>query len=104
MRAVTRLAPDEIRSLDLNDIARGDGFLFVRDGVGFAGRGVALRIPFDDAPSALASIDHTDETGLTRPLGAARLVSAGCRSNLASRARSWSRVLSSPSRHRATAG
>ncbi|MEY3589213.1 MAG: hypothetical protein RJA47_1809, partial [Actinomycetota bacterium] len=27
--------------LDLNDVCRGDGFLFVRDGVGVAGRGVA---------------------------------------------------------------
>ena len=31
-------------ALDLNDVARGDGFLFVRDGVGFAGRGVAARV------------------------------------------------------------
>ena len=30
-------------AVDLNDVARGDGFLFVRDGVGVAGRGVALR-------------------------------------------------------------
>ena len=35
-------------ALDLNDVARGDGFLFVRDGVGFAGRGVAARVPVDD--------------------------------------------------------
>ena len=32
------------RALDLNDVARGDGFLFVRDGVGLAGRGVAARV------------------------------------------------------------
>ena len=67
MKAVTRLAGDAVRRLDLNDIARGDGFLFVRDGVGFAGRGVALRVPFDDAPAVLASIDHADETGLDAP-------------------------------------
>ena len=64
MKAITRLADDAVRRLDLNDIARADGFLFVRDGVGFAGRGVALRVPFDDAPAVLASIDHADETGL----------------------------------------
>jgi len=32
------------RSVDLNDICRGDGMLFVRDGVGAAGRGVALAV------------------------------------------------------------
>ena len=41
MRAVTR--PLE-GVLDLNDLAGGDGFLFVRDGVGVAGRGVAARV------------------------------------------------------------
>ena len=63
MRAVTRAADDATRRLDLNDIARGDGFLFVRDGVGFAGRGVAARVRFDDAPAALAAIERIDETG-----------------------------------------
>ena len=67
MKAVTRLADDAVRQLDLNDIARADGFLFVRDGIGFAGRGVALRVPFEDAPALLGSIDHTDETGLDTP-------------------------------------
>jgi isochorismate synthase len=67
MKAVTRLADDAVRQLDLNDIARADGFLFVRDGVGFAGRGVAMRVPFDDAPALLASIDHVDETGVDSP-------------------------------------
>jgi menaquinone-specific isochorismate synthase len=43
---------------DLNDVARGDGLLFVRDGVGLAGRGVAARVPIDDAPGFLASIEH----------------------------------------------
>ena len=51
------------RAVDLNDIARGDGFLFVRDGVGFAGRGVAARVAVDDVPAVLAAIDHVDETG-----------------------------------------
>ena len=90
MKAVTRLADDAVRQLDLNDIARGDGFLFVRDGVGFAGRGVALRVPFDDAPALLASIDHADETGLDAPGGRSwsRSGSAGFRSNRASPARS----------------
>jgi hypothetical protein len=44
-------------------VARGDGFLFVRDGVGFAGRGVAARVAVDDVAAVLDAIDHADETG-----------------------------------------
>jgi menaquinone-specific isochorismate synthase len=58
MRAVTRLLA---RPVDLNDVARGDGQLFVRDGVGFAGRGASLRVPFDDAAKLLADLDHATE-------------------------------------------
>jgi hypothetical protein len=44
MRAHTRpLAAVHDGDLDLNDVAGGDGYLFVRDGVGIAGRGVAAR-------------------------------------------------------------
>ncbi len=67
MRAVSEPADEATRGLDLNDVARGDGYLFVRDGVGLAGRGVAARIPFDEAPAALAAIEHDDRT----PLGVA---------------------------------
>ncbi|MDP9463295.1 MAG: isochorismate synthase [Actinomycetota bacterium] len=65
MRAVSR--PLE-REVDLNDIARGDGYLFVRDGVGVAGRGVAARIPIDDVPAFLAAIQHDDQAGGALPL------------------------------------
>jgi isochorismate synthase len=67
MRAVSEPADEATRGLDLNDVARGDGYLFVRDGVGIAGRGVAARISFDEAPAALAAIEHDDRT----PLGVA---------------------------------
>ena len=60
MRAVSR--PLESPP-DLNDVARGDGVLFVRDGVGVAGRGVAARVPIDDVVQFLAAIDHHDDTG-----------------------------------------
>ncbi len=63
MRAVTTIADDATAALDLSDIARGDGFLFVRDGVGLAGRGVAARASADEMPALLASIDHEDRTG-----------------------------------------
>ena len=62
MRAVTTALDD---ALDLNDVAGPDGYLFVRDGVGFAGRGVAARVPIDEAVAFLASIDHDDRVGAT---------------------------------------
>ena len=69
MRAHTRpLAAVHDGDLDLNDVARGDGFLFVRDGVGFAGRGVAARVPLADVASTLAALEHTDEVGGVHPI------------------------------------
>lgn len=58
MRAVTRHLSDEV---DLNAFARGDGVLFVRDGVGLAGRGIAARVPVSDVMDVLSSIDRDDE-------------------------------------------
>lgn len=57
MHAVTRPLPTEV---DLNDIAAGDGYLFVRDGVGVAARGVAARVSLPDVPSFLARIRRDD--------------------------------------------
>lgn len=62
MRATT-VALDT--DLDLNDVARDDGHLFVREGVGFAGRGVAARVPVDEAVELLAGIEHDDRVGGT---------------------------------------
>jgi menaquinone-specific isochorismate synthase len=58
VRAVTRPLDGDF---DLNDIAAGDGYLFVRDGVGFAARGVAARVPARDITRVLADI-HTDDS------------------------------------------
>ena len=58
MRAVTRPADPATATLDLNDVARGDGVLFVREGVGVAGRGIAARVGADDAQAFRAAIDH----------------------------------------------
>lgn len=63
-----RLDDSTARSLDLNDVARGDGLLFVRDGVGMAGRGVAARVAFDDALSVLAALPHEGPEGAPRPV------------------------------------
>ncbi len=58
MRAVTRRLDEDV---DLNGFCRGDGCLFVRDNVGFAGRGVAARVPVTEAAAVLASIDRDDD-------------------------------------------
>lgn len=44
-------------TLDLNDFCGSNGQLFVRDGVGVAGRGIAARVPSSDARTLLDSID-----------------------------------------------
>jgi len=67
MRAVSRpldLTPD------LTDIARGDGVLFVRSGVGLAGRGRALTVAADDAIDVLSTIEHVVESDGEPPRGA----------------------------------
>lgn len=51
-------------SIDLNDVAGNDGFLFVRNGVGFAGRGVALRMTFSEVAQTLRLINHVNQTDL----------------------------------------
>lgn len=73
MRAVTTALDLDI---DLNDVAGGDGLLFVRDGVGIAGRGVAARVPADAAVRFLSSIEHDDHVGGVQPraLGAVPFV------------------------------
>jgi len=59
MKAVTRpLSAYTDRPVDLNDIAGGDGVLFVRNAVGIAGRGVAATVPVNEAADFLASLDH----------------------------------------------
>ena len=74
--------------VDLNDVAGGDGYLFVREGAGFAGRGVAARVPVDEAVDFLAAIEHVDEVGGDERADRAR---RSCRSCRAPRRRSWSR-------------
>jgi isochorismate synthase len=59
MRAITRPLSDfSDAAVDLNDVAAGDGVLFVRNGVGIAGRGEAARVAVDDATDVLGGIDH----------------------------------------------
>ncbi len=61
MRATTQVFD---AAVDLNDVAGGDGYLFVRDGVGFAGQGIAHSISADTAADFLRTIDHDNQTSL----------------------------------------
>ena len=58
MKAVTRALD---AAVDLNDVARGDGYLFVRSGIGLAGRGVAMRCSRAEVETVLATIEVDDE-------------------------------------------
>ncbi len=65
MRAVTRpLRAYTSQPVDLNDVAGGDGVLFVRNAVGLAGQGRAAMVPVDEATAWLAALDHHDESGI----------------------------------------
>lgn len=61
MRAFTRLLDGVV---DLNDVAGSDGFLFVRNGVGFAGRGVTTRVNASECEHLLTSMSHRNDTDL----------------------------------------
>lgn len=50
-------------TLDLNAVAGGDGLLFVRDGVGLAGRGPFTRVPVADVAAFLGAVERVDEVG-----------------------------------------
>lgn len=63
LRSVTFDLPEgEAATASLVDIAGDDGVLFVRDGRGFAGWGVAGRVDIDSAVERLAAIPHEDRS------------------------------------------
>ena len=57
---------------DLNNICRGDGFLFVRDGIGYAGRGIAQRITESSVRRTLETLSpsslNKEKLGSTTPI------------------------------------
>lgn len=66
MRSTTRLLSALTdQEIDLNDFAGSDGYLFVRDGVGIAGRGDAIRAGRDEIEDALRAITNDDQTEIT---------------------------------------
>ncbi|MFM7252580.1 MAG: hypothetical protein ACKO27_05885, partial [Ilumatobacteraceae bacterium] len=64
-RSLDDIALDDIA---LDDIAGGDGTLFVRDGIGIAGRGVAMRVEAGQAAVSLAALPHESHVDGIRPL------------------------------------
>ena len=59
LKAITRpLSAFAEGAVDLNDVAGGDGYLFVRNAIGLAGRGRAATVAVDEATAFLASIEH----------------------------------------------
>ena len=51
-------------SVDLNDVAGNDGYLFVRSGVGYAARGIAAQLEFSEVQETLSAIQHKNHTNL----------------------------------------
>lgn len=61
LRAITRPLEDTV---DLNDVAGGDGYLFVREGVGVAAQGIAGHLPSESAEAFLGSIAHENHSDI----------------------------------------
>ena len=65
MRSTTKLLSTVTdQQIDLNDFAGDAGYLFVRDGVGVAGRGVAARVGREKVESVLKEIDDSNSSGV----------------------------------------
>jgi isochorismate synthase len=52
---------------DLNSVCRGDGLLFVRNGVGIAGRGIAATVPEVDAQNFLNTLTPSQQHAASMP-------------------------------------
>jgi isochorismate synthase EntC len=65
MRSTTQLLSAVTnQQIDLNDFASNDGYLFVRDGVGLAGQGVAKRIGRSEIAATLSAIEDDNRSGI----------------------------------------
>jgi menaquinone-specific isochorismate synthase len=65
MRSTTQLLSAVTdQQIDLNDFASNDGYLFVRDGVGVAGQGVAKRVNRTEVASTLSAIADDNQSGI----------------------------------------
>ncbi len=65
MRSTTKLLSTVTdQPIDLNDFAGDAGYLFVRDGIGVAGRGIAARASREKVESVLKNIDDSNSSGV----------------------------------------
>ncbi|MFM8652471.1 MAG: hypothetical protein ACKODE_09165, partial [Acidimicrobiaceae bacterium] len=65
MRSTTRLlSAITDQEIDLNDFASNDGYLFVRDGVGVAGQGIAKRVGREEIIATLSAIEDDNRSGI----------------------------------------
>ncbi len=65
MRSTTKLLSTVTdQPIDLNDFAGDAGYLFVRDGIGVAGRGIAARASREKVESVLKDIDDSNSSGV----------------------------------------
>jgi isochorismate synthase len=65
MRSTTQLLSAVTdQQIDLNDFACNDGYLFVRDGVGVAGQGVAKRVDRSQIGATLSAISDDNQSGI----------------------------------------
>ncbi|MFM8854566.1 MAG: hypothetical protein ACKOGL_15485, partial [Acidimicrobiaceae bacterium] len=65
MRSTTQLlSAITDQQIDLNDFASNDGYLFVRDGVGVAGQGIAKRLGRSEVAATLAAIEDDNRSGI----------------------------------------
>jgi menaquinone-specific isochorismate synthase len=65
MRSTTQLlSAVTAQQVDLNDFASVDGYLFVRDGVGVAGRGIAKRVSRSEISATLSAIRDDNRTDI----------------------------------------
>ena len=65
MRSTTQLlSAITDQQIDLNDFASNGGYLFVRDGVGVAGQGIAKRVGRDQIIATLSAIEDDNRSGV----------------------------------------
>lgn len=65
MRSTTQLlSAVTSQQVDLNDFASNGGYLFVRDGVGVAGQGIAKRVARNELAATLSAINDNNQSGL----------------------------------------
>ena len=67
MQAITKLVSElASHDIDFNEFVRSDGYLFVHNNSGVAGRGIAMRGDSRTIQQALSGIDHKNTSGIAQ--------------------------------------